>query len=206
MARAFALEPQDSAEGGRRVVEAAQVHIDRRDHRPALGVVGRGGQMRLEARQRRLHAVGALDVRQAAGERRVGDLRPAQIAVKGERDHGNDDHDQRRGDAPQRRPLARAAPPRRRRARRDQAPRGLGARAAGFLGRQLPALDVALDLAELRPVKSRFARRLGPALAAKRQRPQRAQHRQACHSGKDEPQHRDGLLSGATSRRDAAER
>ena len=60
---------------------------------------------------------------------------------------------------------------RRRRARRDQAPRGLGARPGGFLGRQLPALDVALDFAELRLIEGDFARRLGAVSATKRQRP-----------------------------------
>ena len=185
--RPFALDPQDLAKSARRVVEASQVHVDRRDRRPALGVVGRGGQMRFHSRDRRLHPVGRLDVRHPPGERRVGDVRAPQIGVKAQRHQGNDDQDQRRGDASRHHAFAIRALFRRRRARRDQPPRRLGARPGRFPGRQLPALDVAIDLAELRLVESRFARGAGIALATKRQRPQRAQHRQACHSGKNEP-------------------
>ena len=84
--------------------------------------------MRLDVRDRRLHAFGGVGVRLAAGERRVGEVRPTQIGVKRERDQRDDDQDQRGGDPPRRRGFARAALDRRRRARGDQPPRRLGAR------------------------------------------------------------------------------
>ena len=50
----FAQKAQRLGIGVRGVVIAPEAHVDRRDHRPALAVVGLGGEMRLDRRHRRL--------------------------------------------------------------------------------------------------------------------------------------------------------
>ena len=96
---------------------ALEAHVDRRDHRPALAVVGLGDEPRFDRRDRRLDLAGRLRRDLAARQRLVGQRGPAEARIKGKGDRRQPDGDQR-GRRETRAPRRPAAPARARTPRR----------------------------------------------------------------------------------------